>query len=171
MFYQGKGTCSTKPLTMERSYLSHYRDTRVSNWASLSIKYVKFAFYDRFHEVAYVIFSGNGSSLNSWFDKSRVISSSWPDLTSTSTYNVFSLYGYVILHKNDRRFYISKSHGGCSAGTGHIAVINNGFASPDCTWETHKSYPQFLYSKLNSVNVWQRQMYGAADFLTIFIKR
>lgn len=47
-------------------------------------------------EVAYVVFDANGADKNSWFDKSRIIYSSFNDLSPDSTTNFASINGYIL---------------------------------------------------------------------------
>lgn len=89
----GSPTTSEKPLSMKRSKLLHYRDPDMDDWLNYKIKYVKLALYEEKAEVAYVTFNATGSDMNSWFERSRVLSSSFPDLTSAALYNHFSIAG------------------------------------------------------------------------------
>jgi hypothetical protein len=155
---------------MKRSNGLHYRDIIVNHWSNLDIKLVKFAFYDVDKEVAYVIFNGKDSNIINWFDKSRVIDSSWQDLTSTSVYNRFSIEGHSDGKHTDRRFYINRQYGGCPNDKGHFIVINSAVLTPACLFDDHPSVPAFIYSKYNSVDFFQRRMFGIADFMAIFIK-
>ncbi|XP_060599293.1 uncharacterized protein LOC132752903 [Ruditapes philippinarum] len=166
----GKNSNPDKPVSMKRSHGLHYRDNVLDNWSNLDIKLVKFAFYDSDKEVAYVIFNGEDSDLNNWFDKSRVIDSSWPDLTSTSTFNYFSIKGHILNYLHDRRFYINRSNGGCANDLGHLAIINSAVSKPECLFDSQPSYPAFIYSKYNSVDFIQRRMFGTADFMVVSIK-
>ncbi|XP_053384315.1 uncharacterized protein LOC128545938 [Mercenaria mercenaria] len=165
----GVGTCVDKPISMARSYASHYRNGIISNWANIGIKYVKYAYYDSTQEVAYVIFNASGSDMNSWFDKTRVISSSYSDLTAVNNFNHFSILGDFRSGALERRFLINRSYGGCDGDYGHLVVSEN--EPPNtCNWDKHPTYPQFLYSKINSVDYWGRRMFGRADYMAIFIK-
>ncbi|XP_060587774.1 uncharacterized protein LOC132743257 [Ruditapes philippinarum] len=167
---EGKNSNQDKPVSMKRSHGLHYRDDILDNWSNLGIKLVKFAFYDTDKEVAYLIFNGKDSDMNNWFDKSRVIDSSWPDLTSKSTFNKFSIAGHTITNLHDRRFYINRNYGGCANDRGHLAVINSAVSKPVCLFDSQPSYPAFIYSKYNSVDFFQRRMFGTADFMVVSIK-
>lgn len=159
----GSKTTSQKPLTMERSLDAHYRDKGIDTWTHHNIRYLKFALYKERREVAYVIFDAAGSSKSNWFAGSRVLSSSWPDLTAQSSYNYFSIEGFA---NYNRRFYINRQHGGCDNDLGHVAVSE--MPVKRCDWDTYPAYPQFLYSATSSVNRWNRLQYGQADYLAIF---
>ena len=155
---------------MRRTDGIHYRDNIVNNWSNLGIELVKFAFYDTNRELAYVIFNGSDSTMLNWFDRNRVINSSWLDLTSRSVYNIFSIEGHIHPNSYDRRFYINRNYGGCPKDRGHLAVINSAVSSPVCLFDDQPSYPAFIYSKFNTVDFFQRRMFGIADFMAILIK-
>ncbi|XP_060599275.1 uncharacterized protein LOC132752891 [Ruditapes philippinarum] len=165
----GKNSNPDKPISMKRSHGLHYRDNMVNHWSHLGIKLVKFAFYDADKEVAYVIFNGVDSDIRNWFDKKRVIDSSWGNLTSRSAFNYFSIPGHYV-KDIDRRFFINRSYGGCPKDRGYLAVINSAVASPACLFDDQPSYPAFIYSKYNSADFFQRRMFGIADFMVVLIK-
>jgi hypothetical protein len=155
---------------MARSYSDHYRNRIVSNWAYIGVKYVKYAYYENNQEVAYVIFNGAGSNINSWFDKRRVISSSYTDLTATRSFNLFSIAGDYRPREGERRFIINSHYGGCAVDQGHMVISEEEPPNNLCNWDNHPKYPQFLYSKINTIDYWSRRMFGRADYMAIFIK-
>ncbi|KAH3725498.1 hypothetical protein DPMN_051342 [Dreissena polymorpha] len=142
---------------MSRSLSSHYRDLALDSWNNLAIKYVKFALYKGNREVAYVSFNGSGSSNTGWFTSSRVLLSSWPGLTSNGEYNIFSIDGYSSGSTHKRRFLINKPAAGCDNDRGYAAVIDGGSA---CSCDQHPSYPQFIYSDMNSDDFYNRRQLG-----------
>ncbi|KAL4225331.1 hypothetical protein ACF0H5_016019 [Mactra antiquata] len=166
----GTGTCDTKPDTMARSKSCHYRSSIVSAWSISNIKMVKLALYTEDKEVAYIIFNGENSNSVNWFDASRVISSSWSDVTPTDSYNYFSIVGHYIAGRHDRRFFINRSYKGCNNDLGNLAVIDTLSAGKPCLFDRHPVYPQFVYSQINSVNYWQNGLFGRADYFAVFIK-
>ena len=149
---------------MVRSLSSHYRDPALDTWHNLAIKYVKFALYKGNREVAYVMFNGSGSSNMDWFTSTRVLLSSWPGLTSSGLHHEFSINGATINSIN-RRFLITR-YGGCENDRGHVAVIDGG---PGCEWDNHPSYPQFIYSEMNSDDFFNRRQFGLADYMAVFV--
>ena len=155
---------------MERSYSSNYRHSMVANWANIGVKYVKYAYYEDNREVAYVIFNAAGSDINSWFTKSRVLASSYSDLTATHDFNHFSIAGDYRPNIFERRFLINTFYGGCDKDYGHLVISENEPPNKVCNWDKHPKYPQFLYSKINSFDYWGRRMFGRADYMAIFIK-
>ncbi|XP_053386546.1 uncharacterized protein LOC123539080 isoform X2 [Mercenaria mercenaria] len=168
---KGVGTNQDKPNTMERSRGLHYRDPIVSGWANLGIQYVKLALYNQDGEVAHVIFNGRGSDVNNWFDKKKIMSSSYSDLTSIDAFNIFSIVGDYRQGSLERRFLINRSYAGCDKDIGHIAVIDTKtIPAKGCTWDQHPVYPQFLYSLIDAADVWNRMQFGRADFMAVFIK-
>jgi hypothetical protein len=142
---------------MARSYSNHKRNTIVTNWANIGVKYIKYAYYENIQEVAYVIFNGAGSDINSWFDKRRVIASSYTDLTATSSFNRFSIAGDYRPGSGERRFLINSHYGGCAKD---LVISEEEPPNNLCNWDNHPKYPQFLYSKINSIDYWGRQMFG-----------
>lgn len=62
-------------------------------------------------EVASVKFNGKGSNINDWFDKSRIIYSTWSDLTMLHDFNIFLIAGWRS-GAVDRRFHINRPYGG-----------------------------------------------------------
>ncbi|KAH3725505.1 hypothetical protein DPMN_051349 [Dreissena polymorpha] len=160
------GTSDVKPLTMTRSLSSHYRDPALDTWHNLAVKYVKFALYKGNREVAYVLFNGSGSSNLDWFTYSRVLLSSWPGLTSKEQYNIFSIDGILSGQTVIRRFLMNKRFEGCDKDRGYVAVIDGGSA---CAWDQHPSYPQFIYSDMNSDDFYDRRQFGLADYMVVFV--
>lgn len=165
---KGDGSCDAKPVSMERSRACHYRDKVVSDWSSLGVQYVKFALFEENREVVHVMFNGVGSDVINWFDKTRVVSSSWSDLTAQHSYNIFSIAGHDGQNFK-RRFHINRSYNGCDEDIGHLVVSDVGTSS-GCLWDIHPVYPQFLYSKINSADHWNRRQFGRADYMAIFVR-
>ncbi|KAH3735710.1 uncharacterized protein LOC127849703 [Dreissena polymorpha] len=162
----GQNASTTKPIDMSRSYSSHFRQENLNaTWANINATYVKFALYRDNREVGYVIFDAQGSDFSNWFAKGRVVDASWSDLTKTATYNGFSIYGDVRA-TIERRFLINNVYGECPGDIGHVAVIER---DGSCNMDKHPSYPQFVYADLNSADMWQKQQFGRADYMAIFV--
>ncbi|XP_045166912.1 uncharacterized protein LOC123530224 isoform X2 [Mercenaria mercenaria] len=166
---KGNGTTKDKPAYLHRTHGPHYRDdTFVSAWTRDNNLLVKFAFYDRYSELARVIFDGRKANANEWFHPKRVLASTYSDLTRNSRYDYFSIAGRRTLN-DERRFFINRNYGKCTNVAGHIVVLDTNDKG-GCEWNRHPVYPQFLYSKINSVTVWDRRLFGRADFMAIFVK-
>ena len=54
---------------------------------------VKYAMFESGSEVANIVFNGVGSDVTTWFDPSRINWSTFTDVTTTQTYNYFSIFG------------------------------------------------------------------------------
>ncbi|WAR07114.1 hypothetical protein MAR_017072 [Mya arenaria] len=162
----GAKTTASKPVNMKRSLDSHFRDPGVAQWTSNGITYVKFALYKDNREVANVIFDARGSTSTNWFSSSKVVDSSWTDLMSTGSYRIFSVAGHTN-SQTERRFHIATQQGGCDNDRGFVASIEHN----DCDWDNHPSYPQFIYSDIDSDDVFQRRQFGRADYLAVFVFR
>ncbi|XP_052238395.1 uncharacterized protein LOC127849689 [Dreissena polymorpha] len=163
----GQNASTTKPIDMSRTYSSHFRQDNLNAiWANLNVIYVKFALYSDKREVGFVIFDAQGSDFNNWFAKGRVVDASWSDLTKTTTYNFFSIVGDVI-STIERRFRINTLyHGFCLGDIGHVAVIER---EGSCNMDKHPRYPQFVYADFNSADMWQKQQFGRANYMAIFV--
>jgi len=96
-------------------------------------------------DIGYVVFDGAGSDINSWFAASRLLATRWTTMSPNTSYNVFSIDGYVAPSYGDyRRFHINKVYGGCANAAGYLVVPENpGY----CEWDRHETYPQFLYAE------------------------
>ncbi|KAH3787221.1 hypothetical protein DPMN_165341 [Dreissena polymorpha] len=164
----GQNASTTKPIDMSRTYSSHFRqDNLKATWANLHVTYVKFALYRDNREVGYVIFDAQGSDFTNWFAKERVVDASWSDLTKTATYNFFSIVGDTF--NDERRFFINKLYYGCPKDIGHVAVIERDCNNCNCNMDKHPRYPQFIYADLNSADLWEKQQFGRADYMAIFV--
>ncbi|KAH3725261.1 uncharacterized protein LOC127853177 isoform X2 [Dreissena polymorpha] len=162
----GSGTSSTKPTDMSRSYDSHFRDNyAVNHWASLGVKYVKYALYKQSREVAFIVFDGTGSDMTSWFAQQRVIVSSYSDISPATTFNYFSIQGHD-RYDFKRTFFINQLYGDCDHDAGNMVVVEH---DGGCDWDHQPRYPQFLYSNLNGADYWNRRMFERADYLAIFV--
>uniref|UniRef100_K1QST1 Uncharacterized protein n=1 Tax=Magallana gigas TaxID=29159 RepID=K1QST1_MAGGI len=84
-------TCISMETT---SCSSHYRNPRVDLWESLSIFQVTIELYKHGSKVAFITFDGKNSNINDWFSSSRILNSSWSDVTPSTIYNYFSIEGY-----------------------------------------------------------------------------
>jgi len=151
---------------MVSSSSPHFRVANLENeWTLLAPKYVKYGLYEDNREVGYLVFDGAGSDIKSWFAASRLLDSRWPTMTPAATYNVFSIDGYVD-YAFCRRFHINRSYGGCSNDIGYLVVID---IQGNCNWDTHETFPQFLYAKDNTYTNWGKEDFGRADYIAVFI--
>lgn len=145
---------------------NHYRNNdALDKWTN--VDKVLFAVYVNGSMVKYIMFNGRGSSWLNWFEESRVLDSSWTDL-STLKHNIFSIVGDARPHLL-RRFYVNHVHGGCPGDLGWFVAAD---AFPGgCPWEKKVAYPAFLYAKGNTVSTWEaRHTVASADTIGIFIK-
>lgn len=121
----------------------HYRHPIIDDWATLNPQQVRYSIYKNEVEVAWVLFNATGSNKTNWFHKSRVLSSSYTDLTPSAYHRVFQLdfrYSNV-----ERHFYISGSWGGCSNDDMWLCTFDNGYG---CSYDNYGNWPYILYSKL-----------------------
>ncbi|KAL4234202.1 hypothetical protein ACF0H5_005855 [Mactra antiquata] len=88
-----------------------YRHSKVDHWYNIS--QVKFDVVINNTSVAFIILNGTGSDNYSWFSHERLIESSWPGLTSSSTVDSFNIKG-----KNSfrRRWFVAESSSSGESG-------------------------------------------------------
>jgi len=164
----GERTHDHKPLDMKPSNERHYRVTALhENWTNYQPRYVKLALYKDNQEVAYIVFNGAGSTINNWFSADRLVDSRWPHMKPTTTYNFFSLEGSTAAG-NVRRFHINLQYDKCPNDLGYLAVIEK---KGGCNWDKHYTFPQFLYAPDNTPTWWDREHFGRADYLAIYLSQ
>ncbi|XP_060560790.1 uncharacterized protein LOC132720641 [Ruditapes philippinarum] len=141
----------------------NYRNPIVDSWTSIGMQQVKFAFYKDNVEAAFVIFDATGSNITSWFSKSNIKKSSWTTV-DTYSYNHFSIFGH-----NSRRFLMVGNYNNCSTDRAYSIIVVSGEFG--CSYDTHTSYPQFIYSTSTTFES-PETMSGMdkADVMAIFIK-
>ncbi|XP_025088789.1 uncharacterized protein LOC112560895 [Pomacea canaliculata] len=161
-FYSNKGNCQ-----------SFYRTSWLDTWPSSIIDQVRLSLYTNGAEVVKLVFNGTGSTRDNWFDRSRLLSSPWADLTSTSS-AVFSLRG-----SNFSTFDIGTFSPNTCSYPGWLMVLSKAsnwcpFASQETLGETvaydplYKT-PQFLYAAQTQID-FNQEPYKKAEVLAIFIK-
>ncbi|XP_041365179.1 uncharacterized protein LOC121380431 [Gigantopelta aegis] len=144
----------------------HFRSKLIDKWNSFNIDQVKVVLYKNGVAVANLTFSGTGTSSTSWFSQTKLISSSWNDM-STSTFNYFSMEGDARLV---RYWFISNVYGGCPHDVGWMVVLEKPTAP--CDWEkaVTAGYPAFLYAPTNQKVVWDSNNVEEADVMAVFLK-
>ncbi|GFR79976.1 hypothetical protein ElyMa_004035600 [Elysia marginata] len=117
--------------------------------------------------VKYIKFNGQGSTDTSWFQGQRIVDSGWKDLKILK-HSIFSIKGDS-RPELLRRFYVNHQHGGCPGDKDWFVA---GDTLPGvCPWEKKLAYPAFIYSKGNTVALWQSDNSSTrADAMGIFIK-
>ncbi|CAH1238943.1 HMCN1 [Branchiostoma lanceolatum] len=147
--------------------VSHHKCPIVEQWSSLTIKRVKIVLEASDGNKEF-IFNGENSGKTDWFTRARLISSPYNDIM-TDPINYFSVEG---LNDAQRRFYISRNHGGCGNDRGWLVVADAG-PSGICNWERASTaeHPHVLYSKLSTSVRWDDTAnVGKADRLVIYIE-
>ncbi|KAL5007023.1 hypothetical protein ScPMuIL_015829 [Solemya velum] len=142
----------------------HFRSSLIDEWELLGIEQVKVELYKNKKIATYIVFNGTDSNMFNWFHQSRILTSSWSDLTVGATYNKFSIEGDMT-----RRFFINKQYGGCPNDLGWMSLLDPG-KGHGCDWDTQDSYPAFLHSTDNTAVNWHLGTYDRADIMAIFIK-
>ncbi|WAR31315.1 YL-like protein [Mya arenaria] len=169
-YANGYQTTTIKPIDMDRSYDSHYRLRQLETvWNNgLVVNKVKVGLYKNNREVGYIIFNGVGSNYTNWFQSSRIMESTWSDLTPAAMYNVFSIKGDLKNGKLNRRFFINEVYDGCNGDIGHLVIIDESKMNK-CRMDKHAKTPMILYSESNSNTFWKNGLYGTADYFAVFV--
>ncbi|XP_046561067.1 uncharacterized protein LOC124270092 [Haliotis rubra] len=119
----------------------HFRSKIMSAWETAGIQLVKVLLMKNSRVRSEIIFDGTGTTKTSWFTETRVINSTWTDLT-TSTFNYFSIEG----HPDTRRFLISNRYNGCPNDIMWMMVIDSNESIHACQWDHPATAPKFLYT-------------------------
>ncbi|XP_061184497.1 uncharacterized protein LOC133192520 [Saccostrea echinata] len=143
------------------------RSPFIDYWSCLNIRKVRFELNTRGKTVAFIEFDGRGSNSMNWFDKSRILKTSWTDMHKSGSFNFFSIDKET---RYSRKFFINKNYGGCHRDAGWF-VVSDVYGSKPCRWEKRTPYPQFLYSKNGKLTRWYQRRYGKAELLNIYIQR
>ena len=152
---------------------SFYRHHLVDSWGlfpSTNLK-IKFALHKDpvEQEVAYVVFDAAGSTtLEDWFTPERILSSSWPDLTPTTTFRYFAV-NEASWDDHQRSFHIITFDGSCALDGGYtMTLVGLGYGGY-CEYDEQSYYPQFLYSMKSTPDYFDSQDIAHADTMTISI--
>ena len=118
----------------------------------------------------YIVFDAVGSNGDSWFTASRVVNSTYTDLTSISRFNFFSVDGHRA-EGVDRRFYVSRNHHGCTGDYGYFAVIDTetNLDAFVCDWDKTDligdPYPQLLFCPGPTGCLWEPNLKHADELI------
>lgn len=142
----------------------------ISNWGQ--VLSVEVAMIVNGAKVKSLNFSTAGTTATNFFQVSKLTSSSYTDLGTSSTINFFGITGDPAY---GRDFFINQNYGGCGADTGWWIALDANSSKP-CGWETSQSALKgsssrgFLYSNSSTVQNWNTSTaIGAADAMAIFL--
>ncbi|MCI3311043.1 hypothetical protein MP969_25630 [Escherichia coli] len=138
-------------------YNGHYKPAIANSLTQCDFEKMKVAIYNDGLEVANIIFDGRNTGRDDWFTQSRIISSTFTDLTSQPIQH-FQISGDPA---TGREFYIGGSSSGCS-GTGWIMVSTR----DTCSYETGPN-PGFYYSSGNTIGNYQSGTQQSGDVFAI----
>ena len=149
----------------------HLRSSLINKWNSHKIDEVKIELIKGGDVVKVFVFDGTGSTNMNWFDKQRLVKSSYSDLSKSSTTNFFSIIGDKTV---DRHFYINRNYHGCPNDKGWLMVVDTPVANyRPCKFDRlpRMKYPYIVYGPNNNVGHYQKTgQYEVADKLVISIK-
>ncbi|XP_062597165.1 uncharacterized protein LOC134258633 [Saccostrea cucullata] len=97
-----------------------YRTGLIDDWEEINVNRVKFQVIIDDTNTQEVVFDGRTTDNINWFTASRILSSTWQDVTSDGQFNYFTLEGHQENFVN-RQFYISREHAGCPNDKGWFA--------------------------------------------------
>ncbi|KAK0064520.1 hypothetical protein Bpfe_006179 [Biomphalaria pfeifferi] len=144
---------------------NHYRNNEIlNNWKGISN--VTFAIYKDNVKVKQVVFNAAGSNYMSWYEKGRVLDSSWSDLKS-ATANYFSIVG----HQDGglrRTFFMNHYYSTCAVDVGWFVALDANQGG--CEWEKNDGFPAFKYAAGDQRVNWNTAGVGVADYIAIFVK-
>ncbi|XP_033126062.1 uncharacterized protein LOC117124046 [Anneissia japonica] len=135
-------------MSLDSRHTRSFVNELLGHWNDRNIQKVKVALYEDGSEVMHMLFDGVGSNHMSFFQNQNLIFSPWSDLHSSQT-NFFSIDGH---ERASRRWYINKSHGGCSNDNGWFLVKPG--IQVDCQYEECIVYPCFIYNSMETVQTW-----------------
>ncbi|XP_071083329.1 uncharacterized protein [Haliotis cracherodii] len=136
----------------------HFRSKALNEWTSLNIIQVKILLIAEAQVKAVIVFDGKNSNKENWFTSSRVVSSSWSDLYSST---IFRITGW-----QTRRFYINYFLGKCAEDSGWLVVLDR---EPLCSSYTFPKGPTIMYSPVSGKSLIASE-YQKADAMAILVK-
>jgi len=143
---------NTQAMAPTDDFPGHYKSDLSNYWDRCKFDEVKVAIWDNGHEVANIIFDARNSDKMSWFDPSRIMSSTYTDIQS-ATKDMFSLQGDI---SKGREFYASQSSNLCS-GTGWFMVSTQS----NCFYEGQRgTKPTFYYAPGTTAASWPSRKEG-----------
>ncbi|XP_074643508.1 uncharacterized protein LOC141900491 isoform X1 [Tubulanus polymorphus] len=130
---------------------------------------VKVVYYTNCKEVAFITFNAANTNKTNWFNVTRVTSSSWTSLNSTSSvYPQFGIAGDV---DKTRRFFALQSYQVCGHDKIWMGVIDPGnIGLHPCNYDQRQGYPYFLYNPTGISSIVNDEKLLVADTFTIYIR-
>ncbi|XP_070552383.1 uncharacterized protein [Ptychodera flava] len=141
---------------------SNYVNDVIGIWDALDVKYVKLSLFKDDVEVATIVFDGVGSTKTNWFSPSRLLGSSWTDLTNETD----SMMSGTDAGQGDLGFSVSVATGLiiCNSWNGWILVMQT-----SCGWAPTNSEWVVMYSTSVNQDNWNSGGTDEADLMMIQI--
>ncbi|XP_076470461.1 uncharacterized protein LOC143300575 [Babylonia areolata] len=155
---------SSAAVTLDSHVVSHYKSPKVNNLDTCDFDTIKVSIYKDCVERASLTFRGGNSGREDWFSASRLISSSFGDLspssTSSSSQPLFQLYGEP---STGREFYVGGAGTGCSGSAWFFVSTRR-----TCPVESPGPKPSFLFASGHTAQPLQNGFMESGDVLAIF---
>ncbi|XP_060084092.1 uncharacterized protein LOC132563346 [Ylistrum balloti] len=149
-----------------------YKSALLNEWGvNKTFSAVRYSIYKNGEEVAYIVFNGHGTSKDTWMDCSNILYSSYTDITTVSKNYCVIQYTSSTTFKHN--FYISATHGGCSAATGWVFIKDYGSLSGCSAWAPYdgsRTMPYVAYSTASTLTTWNSGNMDYADAVGIFVQ-
>ncbi|VDI36907.1 Hypothetical predicted protein [Mytilus galloprovincialis] len=71
----------------------HFKSDIINNWSSIGVDQVRLSVYVSGIEQVFLLFNGSETNKTNWFNKSRLINSSYSDLNEQNIVSFFSVDG------------------------------------------------------------------------------
>ncbi|XP_052076339.1 uncharacterized protein LOC127714320 [Mytilus californianus] len=141
----------------------HLRNPLIDRWSDVRIRKVKVELFKNNTAVVWMIFNGENTNEVNWFMKENLLSSSFNDLTTSSTTIFFDIKGDWGL---ERQFFINRYYDSCVTDGGWFVVCGKKQA---CAWEKKGVFPVFLYTKNGFSRTWHTYSAEPADRMVISV--
>ncbi|KAH9493202.1 hypothetical protein Btru_022226 [Bulinus truncatus] len=123
----------------------HFRSSILDNWNN--IKQVRFSLYVNESEVNYIVFNGTSTLRDSWFQRSKILNSSWSSIKTDNAIKDFTIIGYT-RNSSKRRFVICGSYGSCSTDLAYFLAVDQSYDLCEVGWRNNvTNYPVFIFGK------------------------
>ncbi|XP_071091876.1 uncharacterized protein [Haliotis cracherodii] len=141
------------------TYPHSYKPDLSNHWNDCNFDHIKVGIFNNGVEKASIVFDAHGADKMSWFDPSRIISSTWSDI-KTAQKSIFSMMGDPM---TGREFYTSGQSGSSCDASGWMMISTR----PGCSYETKGAKPAFYYVPGTTQAKFSQTQLGSGDVFAI----